>query len=441
MTPRSGDGEGEGGTVLRAGVATDVGRTRQVNQDAQLVADDLQLWAVADGMGGHQGGEVASELAVTHLRRSYELGESRSVDALLDAAAGANSAVYDASREDPELAGMGTTLVAMARTDDDELAYVSVGDSRIYLFRDGELSRLTVDHSLVEELVREGAITPEEARTHPRRNVVTRVLGVDPFVQVDSDVIIPYAGDRYVLCSDGLFNEVEHDAISSVLRRLADPADAAAELVRLANEHGGHDNITVLVLDVVHDDDRAVKASTTIEVGPTDDMAGFSVIRARDGVPGEEPAGVAATPSRRQRRAARRAERRAARREGPKRFTWRVGFFLLVLAAVVGLALAAVGYYARGTYFVGFDDDGVVTIFQGKPGGVLWFEPTVVERSPFTREDVRPELVDNLEAGIEVSSLDQALGFPVTVVTTTTTTSTTTSTTTTLPGSSTTTTP
>src|SRR5690606_32025451 len=112
---------------------------------------------------------------------------SRSVDALLDAAAGANAAVYDASREDPELAGMGTTLVAMARTDDDELAYISVGDSRIYLLRDGELSRLTVDHSLVEELVREGAITPEEARTHPRRNVVTRVLGVDPFVQVDSD--------------------------------------------------------------------------------------------------------------------------------------------------------------------------------------------------------------------------------------------------------------
>jgi serine/threonine protein phosphatase PrpC len=432
--PAAGDG-----SVLRAGAVTDVGRTRQINQDAPLVADELQLWAVADGMGGHQGGEVASELAVTNLRRSYELGEGRTLDTLLDAAAGANSAVYDASREDPDLAGMGTTLVAIARTDDDELAYVSVGDSRIYLLRDGELTRLTVDHSLVEELVREGAITPEEARTHPRRNVVTRVLGIDPFVQVDSDVIIPYSGDRYVLCSDGLFNEVEHHTMASVLRRLADPADAASELVRLANENGGHDNITVLVLDVVDDDDRAGKASATIGVGPVDDMAGFSVIRASESEPVEATSAVAvAKASRRDRRDNRRAKRRAARRDRPRRFTWRVAMFLIVLAAVVGIGIAAIGYYARGTYYVGFDDDGVVTVFQGKPGGVLWFEPTVVERSQYTREDVRPELVDNVEAGIEVASRDRAIVFPITVVTpspTTTTTTTTTipATTTTLP--------
>jgi serine/threonine protein phosphatase PrpC len=427
MTPPA----GSDGSVLRAGAVTDVGRTRQINQDAPLVADELQLWAVADGMGGHQGGEVASELAVTNLRRSYELGEGRTLDTLLDAAAGANSAVYDASREDPDLAGMGTTLVAIARTDDDELAYVSVGDSRIYLLRDGELTRLTVDHSLVEELVREGAITPEEARTHPRRNVVTRVLGIDPFVQVDSDVIIPYSGDRYVLCSDGLFNEVEHDTMASVLRRLADPADAASELVRLANEHGGHDNITVLVLDVVDDDDRAGKASATIGVGPVDDMAGFSVIRASESEPVEATGTVAvARASRRDRRDNRRAKRRAARRDRPRRFTWRVAMFLIVLAAVVGIGIAAIGYYARGTYYIGFDDDGVVTVFQGKPGGVLWFEPTVVERSQYTREDVRPELVDNVEAGIEVASRDRAVVFPITVVTPTSTTTTTTTTTT-----------
>ena len=316
MTPPAGGD----GSVLRAGAVTDVGRTRQINQDAPLVADELQLWAVADGMGGHQGGEVASELAVTNLRRSYELGEGRTLDTLLDAAAGANSAVYDASREDPDLAGMGTTLVAIARTDDDELAYVSVGDSRIYLLRDGELTRLTVDHSLVEELVREGAITPEEARTHPRRNVVTRVLGIDPFVQVDSDVIIPYSGDRYVLCSDGLFNEVEHDTMASVLRRLADPADAASELVRLANENGGHDNITVLVLDVVDDDDRAGKASATIGVGPVDDMAGFSVIRASESEPVEATGAVdrrQGVPARPARQPAGQAPRRPARSAPP----------------------------------------------------------------------------------------------------------------------------
>jgi protein phosphatase len=156
-------------------------------------------------------------------------------------------------------------------------------------------------------------------------------------------------------------------------------------------------------------------------------MAGFSVIRA------SEPAGadaggatVADGATRRSRRGTRRAERRAARRERPRRFTWRVGLFVLVLAAILGIGLAAIGYYARGTYFVGFDADGVVTIYQGKPGGVLWFDPTVVERTELTRDDVRPEVVDNLEAGIELSSLDRAQIFTVSLVTTTTTTTTTT---------------
>jgi protein phosphatase len=370
------------------------------------VADEVALWAVADGMGGHQGGEVASELAITTLRQVYAgLGE-RSVDALLDAAASANSAINDASMENPELRGMGTTLVAIAQTDDDELAYISVGDSRIYLLRDGELSRLTIDHSLVEELVREGSITPEEARTHPKRNVVTRALGIDAFVQVDSDVIIPYTGDRFLLCSDGLFNEVEQEKIASILRRLDDPDDAAAELVRLANENGGRDNITVVLLDVVDDGGRAEGASASL--GATDDVAGFGTARAGDGTEPE----AAPKPSRK----ARRAEQRAERGPKPKRLTWRVVLFVLVVLAVIGAAVAAIGYYARGTYFVAFDDDGVVTVFQGKPDPVLWFEPTVVTRTELTQGDVRPELVDGLEDGIEFDSQAEAEAFAETGV-------------------------
>lgn len=408
-------------TQLRAGVVTDVGRVRHANQDTPLVADEHQLWAVADGMGGHRGGEVASELAIRSLRDSYGERAERNIEALLDAAAAANTVVNDAADEDPDLRGMGTTLVAIAATDDDELAYISVGDSRIYLLRDGDLSRLTVDHSLVEELVREGSITPEQARTHPKRNIVTRALGIDAFVQIDSNTIIPYTGDRYLLCSDGLFNEVDHERIASVLRRLDDPAEAAGELVHLANQNGGRDNITVLVVDVVDDDGRAERASALVgSTAAAGDVAGFTT-GARGGA--QDGDGSDGPPKRS------RAEQRAARRESmgprPRRFTWRVAIFLLLLMAVLGASVAAIGFYARGTYYVGFDGD-AVTVFQGKPGGVLWFDPTVVERTGFTRADVRPELVDELEAGVEIGDRSGALGFPITVITTTTTTTTTT---------------
>lgn len=404
-------------TVLRAGVATDTGRVRQMNQDTPLVADADGLWAVADGMGGHRGGEVASDLAVRTLQQTYAAGE-HSLAGLLAAAAAANARVNDAAAENPELRGMGTTLVAVAHTDDDEVAYISVGDSRIYLLRDGELTQLTVDHSLVGELLREGSITPEEARTHPKRNIITRVLGVEATVQVDSASIIPYEGDRFVLCSDGLFGEVDDDRIASVLRRLADPADAAAELVRLANEGGGRDNITVVVVDVVDDGGRAEAASAIVEADAHDDPAGFAAEGHHDATDHARAAAHAEPPAPAPRR--------------PRRFTWRVAAFLLVVVAVLAGGAAAIGYYARGTYYVGFDGDRV-TVFQGKPGGVLWFEPTVVERTELTRDDVRPEVRDDLEEGIEIADRADALAFPASVTTTTTTTSTTT-TTTTAPG-------
>lgn len=396
-------------TSFRAGGVTDVGRARQVNQDMPLLADDQRLWAVADGMGGHQGGEVASELAVTTLRDTYGRIGERSVDALLDAAASANAAVNDASHDDPDLRGMGTTLVAIAETEDEELAYISVGDSRIYLLRDGELSRLTVDHSLVEELVREGAITPEEARTHPKRNVVTRAIGIEAFVQVDSATIVPYTGDRFLLCSDGLFNEVEPEKIASILRRLSEPHDAAAELVRLANENGGRDNITVVVVDVVDDGGRAATASSVVR-GLGDDPAGFGTAGTGPHAPRNDGRTADEGGPGKGRRRARRAQRRAEAGPRPRRFTWRVLFFLLLLVAVLAAAVGAIGFYARGTYFVGFDGD-VVTVYQGKPGGTLWFEPTVVRRTLFTRDDVRPELVDELEAGREFGSRGEAIEF------------------------------
>ncbi|MGH9138411.1 MAG: Stp1/IreP family PP2C-type Ser/Thr phosphatase, partial [Acidimicrobiales bacterium] len=275
-------------TRLESGAATDVGRIRQNNEDAAVTADGL--WAVADGMGGHKGGEVASAVAVEILQQAFR-GHDHTEQALVDATEAANAAVHAAATDDPDLFGMGTTLVAIAQTDDDELAYVNVGDSRIYLLRDGELQRLTSDHSLVEELVREGSLTPEEAKVHPKRNIVTRALGIEPRVEVDSATITPYTGDRYLLCSDGLFDEIDEDRIASVLRRLADAGEAARELVRLAVEHGGRDNVTVVVVDVIDDDGRSAAASTKVK--PTTgalDLAGFTAPVAEEAEVARPPA-------------------------------------------------------------------------------------------------------------------------------------------------------
>ena len=239
---------------LAWGSASDVGRVRQANEDFLFTAEGL--YVVADGMGGHQGGEVASELAVSSLRQHLDELGVLTTDSLVQAVQLANESVVTAASDDPELAGMGTTLCAIAvvhvaEADRDRLAIVNVGDSRVYLLKDGQLEQVTDDHSLVASLERQGRLTRAEAAVHPQRNIITRALGIDARVMVDSWEVVPVAGDRYVLCSDGLFNEVDESRIAATLRKLADPNDAASELVRLANEGGGRDNISVVIVDVI----------------------------------------------------------------------------------------------------------------------------------------------------------------------------------------------
>jgi len=234
---------------LRAAGVTDVGNVRPTNQDRLLAEGDLV--AVADGMGGHRGGEVASRLAVETLGEAF--ADDPTTAGLAEAVRRANTAVWEAAAADPALAGMGTTIAAVARVRDEgreRLAVVNVGDSRAYLFHDAHLTRLTSDHSLVAELVRSGELTEEDAREHPQRNILTRAVGVGPEVEPAVAVAEPAPGDRLLLCSDGLFNELADDEITSVLASVPDPALAADELVRLAKDHGGADNITVVVLDV-----------------------------------------------------------------------------------------------------------------------------------------------------------------------------------------------
>lgn len=373
-------------TRLAAGAATDVGVVRTENQDHLLVQPGL--WLVADGMGGHRGGEVASLVASEVVASGVaDLGPSR----LDDAVRRANGAVIDRALGDPDLAGMGTTLTAIALVpagdgaDDDVLTLVNVGDSRTYRLAAGAsmVEQLTVDHSLVGEWEREGRITAEQAATHPHRNVITRALGIDDDVEVDRWDLTPSTGDRFLLCSDGLTNELDDDAISSVLVTVADPQTAAEELVAQANAAGGRDNITVVVVDVL--------AASSPGTGS---VVGASAAPAAGTDPAVAEPVAAAVPT-------------AA---GRSRFTWRVALFLVALLAVVGLTAGAVVYFARGAYFVGSggDDGAAVVVFQGRPGGVLWFQPTVVEATDLEVADLPMPERQRVEEGHVEPTLDDA---------------------------------
>ena len=458
-------------TTLRSGAASDVGMVRRNNEDNYLL--ELQLFAVADGMGGAAGGEEASSTAVAALKAAFEAHPS--ADGLADGVRNANRAVWEKALQRPELRGMGTTMAAVAlvekEDEGDVLAVANVGDSRVYLLRDGRLDQITDDHSVPEELVRAGRITPEEAATHPQRNMLTRVLGNEPEVEVDCFAIIPYNGDRLVLASDGLFNEVDHEGITSVARRLRDPEEAAAELVKMARESGGNDNITVVVVDVVDDGDRAARASAAVAAVPpppprsspsstgrraaggstpdaeNDDATGLlrpaTVVgrRASGGTDGHgdgpklgDPAPTAASGWASPRPVTRGADQSSFPTppplDGPRerRFTLRVAVFLVALLVLVVGAGTAVGFFARGGYFVGVDGDEVV-VYKGRAGGLLWFDPTVAKRTGVPVADLTPARAQDVQAGKEEPSLGAALTYvdrikeeaaPTTTTTTTT---------------------
>jgi serine/threonine protein phosphatase PrpC len=234
---------------LHPGGVTDIGNVRATNQDQLLVEGDLV--AVADGMGGHRAGEVASQLAVQALREGFAVDPTAA--GLVEAVHEANRTVWERAEADPALHGMGTTIAAVALVTEEgenRLAIVNVGDSRTYLLQQSQLSRLSADHSLVADLVRAGELTEEEARTHPRRNILTRVLGAGPDIEPHVSQAVPARGDRLLLCSDGLFNEIDEPEIAAVLSTVTEPSDAADQLVQRAKEHGGSDNITAVVLDI-----------------------------------------------------------------------------------------------------------------------------------------------------------------------------------------------
>lgn len=392
-------------TELRWGGATDVGRVREKNDDQYLLASPL--FAVADGMGGARGGDVASNTAVEALKAAFD--EGTDADALVAAVKAANRAVYEKAGS-RDLRGMGTTITALAllRAPEDaedatgeEFAVVNVGDSRAYMLRDGELQQLTDDHNVPGELVRRGELTAEQAAVHPQRNLVTRVLGIEEDVDVDVWQLVPYAGDRFLLASDGLFGEVADDDVATVLRTESDPDAASRKLVAMAREAGGHDNITVVVVDVVDDGGRAESASKA--------LAGTAGKGKPESEPDEpestEEVPVAAAPPAGEILPESDDEPAPAR----KRLSGVAILALFVVGMLIGGAAAAGAiWYGRSAWFLD-TEAGEVVIFRGRPpDGFLWVEPQPVERTDLELADLPPDERDVVSSDTSYASLGEA---------------------------------
>ena len=366
--------------TLRWASRSDTGRVRLQNEDS--VHADGDVFVVADGMGGHLAGEVASAVAVsTILERCH--GGVASLDQFGEAVREANRRVIGESTADPNREGMGTTVVAVARMADPEnqnLALANVGDSRAYLFDAHGLRQLSKDHSLVQELVDDGIISSADARHHPRRNIVTRALGIDPEIVVDLWEITLPIGGRILLCSDGLVDEVDESSIAEVLSLEDDPELAADRLITLANDHGGRDNVSLVLLQ------RDGSSS------PADPTAEIELI----------PPETAKTSASTEPDGALRPNYRSRLRRGIAA--------LLVLAAITfGSALAATAI--RSGFTVTFDRDGDVVVLRGHD--VLWFAPTVEARGPAGREELDAVSRDLVETEPEFGTLDQAVDFIV----------------------------
>jgi protein phosphatase len=232
-------------TKLRTVSRTDIGRVRENNEDAVVSSDHLA--AVADGMGGHPGGEVASAVAIALMQAAFT---GRSLDELQAAVRAANRAIWDRAGGSAELEGMGTTICAASLIENGSLVVVNVGDSRAYVLHNGLLTQLTHDHSVTAEAVRRGEMSEQEALDHPHRSVLTRALGVAPDVELDSTAYLAVEGDRLLICTDGLFNEVSSDEIASLMAVTEDMQATADGLVELALSRGGRDNVSVVVAEI-----------------------------------------------------------------------------------------------------------------------------------------------------------------------------------------------
>ena len=336
------------GALTSFGSRTDIGCLRDHNEDSLVVTPPL--FAVADGMGGHAAGEVASEIAVRVL--SELAPEHPDGEALGRAIEVANRAVIQAAREGRGRQGMGTTMTA-AMLEGERLVIAQVGDSRAYLLHQGKLQQLTRDHSLMADMIEAGQLTPEEARTHPQRSVITRALGSDPHLQPDLYEINVETGDRLLICSDGLSGMIFDDQIENTLRRVQDPQRCASQLVNEAIAAGGHDNVTVIVADVT----------------------GYAEVR---------------------------------RKKLARKTKLSIALVLVLFAAIVaGAAWGTQTYLNTAAYLA--NDNGKVAVYRGVPGSVLGLSFSHLERTTdVTVADLQPGVANRLNEGIRVDDMEAA---------------------------------
>ena len=342
---------------------TDVGRQRSANEDDFVLAPPF--FAVADGMGGAKAGEVASAMATEVFEGESDSGEPAETQ-LARMLREANKRIHDLAVADESHRGMGTTLTA-AKVTGDEISLAHVGDSRAYRMRDGELEQLTKDHSLVAELERSGQITPEAAEHHPQRSIITRALGPEPDVEVDTYTITGREGDLFLLCSDGLTSMISDEEIGSILRS-AGSLDAAADaLVRAANQSGGKDNITVVLFRVGPNGDGLPAEDETIagQVSAAEVQAAAALDEPTEPHPGP----VALAGARPDTTVVAPPERTRERKAPPPRRRFRLRTAVKTLFVLALLAAVITGLYAlsRQVYFIGTNDAGLVTLYRGIP--------------------------------------------------------------------------
>lgn len=396
--------------VVDNAAASDVGRVRKANEDSFYVR--VPLFVVADGMGGARAGEVASDLAVTAFKAPLDESvapEQRMATAVLSA----NSAIHEKSLSSPEFEGMGTTITALL-LGDQELTIAHVGDSRAYRLRDGELTRLTDDHSLVGEMVRRGAITEAEAEVHPQRSILTRALGPDGEVEVDTLSHAVRPGDVYLICSDGLTGMVDEATIAAAMGSGSKMQEVADQLIRRANENGGVDNITVVAFRVdgeggaLPDAESPGDAGDATIVAPAVELDSPTSGSAKAAPPDAEavrppvPQTAAAAAASGLDEAARAEHSRSEferRRVATGKSRRLVGS--IIVAGVLLLAIGGMIVASFNVYFIGGNDKGLVTVYRGLPYdlplGVSLYTRDYVTATPVVElpEDLREHILDH----------------------------------------------
>ena len=363
-------------SYIRAAGATHVGLVRQSNQDNFALREGT--FVLADGMGGHQGGEVASFEATSTI---LESGKINSVADMVKSVSKANQAILKRAKKEDNLSGMGTTVCVLSEivgtTGKKRIGIANVGDSRIYRLGKSELTQITQDHSLVGDLVRTGELTQEEAARHPQRNILTRALGIEQDLVIDTWELNPVAGDKYLLCSDGLFNEVDDEKIAQILMEDAELEKIAQNLIDHALEAGGHDNITALVLCV--EDQESFEPEDWI----LSEINQHTVFKSR---------------------------LNSAVDSEIKNFDWKPVVICMSVLLLIVSVFTAIGLYARSGWFIG-EFNGGVAIFKGKSQGVLWFDPTIERKTQISILDLSEETRKIVIDSIAMESLEEAEFF------------------------------